>query len=701
VISSTCAAPATKHSGFCSGFPNDVICCVGGRYGGGQPSVPSPPVAPSPPVSAPAGWLSRAGEWVVERIDGKAKLRSFAAHTSRVNKFLLHTIEGTGGNGDWEGGRSVLDNKAFWPHFIVAKDRQGKVHIGQFMSMNVQARACKSPGNVGTIQVEIGGKAGDPFTAKDWLAEPVRALFQAVRVVYPAIPNVAPRAFQGVNRAYGTSAPTRIASSAWASTAGLVGHQHTPGNTHWDPGAIDASVLLVVNAADPDPEPVTDAPTTTNSATPTPSSTADDAEPDEEEDNSPPCVANRVNGMCMPSNLCKKKSFPRTAPEVAGCSHIEDQTVQCCADEPQADGGNLNGQLCVAFGVNGTCESSANCARVGRTSLRAEAQVKGCETIRSADIQCCADTKGQAIPVSNSCPQYAGLSFPLALGSLKEISVNWGFARSSGKRCHAAVDIYTTGARQVVAVSDGEVVSIMKNWYSCSGRPIDAIFVYHSTGALQGKTLNYGEVDPGTYTVRVGSQIKRGDKLGVASRCDMLHFELYQGRRTQNSYWLPSGAIGAGCAKTSIKTKPAELLDPRDLVRCTMPSASRFRNGVSFLEEADDLSVFEADNAADEDGGMFVAGDGDKPSGDGESGGLSQGAAIGIGVGMAVVCIAVAVILLWLVRAKTRRSRRGSRADVDDARDSKLALNGVYTCADCGSSFGSADEVVKHREERH
>jgi hypothetical protein len=99
---------------------------------------------------------------------------------------------------------------------------------------------------------------------------------------------------------------------------------------------------------------------------------------------------------------------------------------------------------------------------------------------------------------------------------------------------------------------------------------------------------------------------------------------------------------------------------------------------------------------------MFVmTGDGDGAATDADSG-LSQGAAIGIGVGMAAVCIAVAVLLLWLVRAKTaRRSRRGSRADADDVRDSKLALNGVYTCADCGSSFGSADEVVKHREERH
>jgi hypothetical protein len=419
------------------------------------------------------------------------------------------------------------------------------------MSMNVQARACKSPGNVGTIQVEIGGKAGDPFTAKDWLAEPVRALFQAVRVVYPAIPNVAPRAFQGSNRAYGTSAPTRIASSAWASPPASSATS-TRRATRTGTPVQSTERAARRQRRRPGPEPVTDAPTTTNPRRRRRADAADDPSPTRRR-----TTRRRASPTASPACACRRACARRSrrAQRARGrrLQPHRGSDVQCCADEPQADGGNLGGQLCVAFGVNGTCESSANCARVGRTSLRAEAQVKGCETIRSADIQCCADTKGQAIPVSNSCPQYAGLSFPLAPAALKEISVNWGFARSSGKRCHAAVDIYTAGARQVVAVSDGEVVSIMKNWYSCSvGRSTPSLSTTRA-GPLQGKTINYGEVESGhVQRARRLADHQRGDKLGIASRCDMLHFELYQGRRTRNSYWLPSGAIGAGCAKTSI-----------------------------------------------------------------------------------------------------------------------------------------------------
>jgi hypothetical protein len=664
----------------------------------------APPTSVGGVQTGGPGWLTRVGQWTVERIDTASRQRFFSSHTTPVNKFLLHTIEGTGGNGDWEGGRATLDSKSFWPHFIVAKDRSGVVHIGQFISMAVQGRACKSPGNVGTIQVEIGGKAADPFTNKDWLAEPVRALFQAVRSVYPAIPNSAPRAFEGSNRAYGSSAPSRISSAAWASTAGLVGHQHAPGNDHWDPGAINANVLLVVNSADPNPGATTDPVQPMGGMNdPMPS---DDH--DAEDDNAPPCVANRVAGRCLPTSRCTggKKASRNDPPNVSGCGHIADVNVQCCADEPRADGGNLGGASCTAFGVAGTCEATANCARVGRSSFAAAAQVTGCESIPSRDIQCCADTKGPTVPVSNSCPQFAGLSFPLAPGSLSEISVNWGFARSNGRRCHAAVDIYTAGAKQVVAVDNGEVTGIMKDWYSCSGGTIDAIFVYHSSGPLQGKTINYGEVNPGTYNLRVGSRVTKGEPIGIASRCAMLHFELYEGRRTRNSYWLPSGAIGSGCARTSPRTKPAELLDPRDLLRCTMPAGARFRNGVSFLEDPTDLSAFDADGDADGDDGFVAGVEGDES--------LSGGAIAGIAIGLLLFCVLIAGIAYWVVTVRTRDRGNNDLASgnsitmqTDDSFKeaannlARAAYTQQYTCAQCGNSYSSADDLVQHRQLRH
>jgi hypothetical protein len=699
VIRSTCGS-GTLHPGFCQGYPADVVCCVGGRHGEGM----APPASlPGGVTTGGPGWLTRAGQWTVERIDSASRLRFFSGHSSPVNKFLLHTIEGTGGNGDWEGGRATLDSKSFWPHFIVAKDRAGTLRIGQFISMAVQGRAARNPGNAGTIQVEIGGKAADPFTSKAWLAEPVRALFQAVRQVYPSIPNSAPRAFEGSNRAYGSSAPSRISASAWASTAGLVGHQHAPSNDHWDPGAINPAVLLVVNAGDPNPGATVDPVQPVGGNDPEPS---DDH--DAEDDNAPPCVANRVAGRCLPTSRCTggKKASRNSPPNVSGCGHIADPNVQCCADEPRADGGNLGGASCTAYGVAGSCEATANCARVGRQSFPSAAgQVTGCESIPSRDIQCCADTMGPALPVSNSCPEYAGLVFPLVPDSLAEISVNWGFPRSNGRRCHAAVDIYTKGAKQVVAVSDGEVTAIMKNWYSCSGGTIDAIFVYHSSGPLQGKTINYGEVNPGTYNVRVGSTVTKGERIGIASRCAMLHFELYQGRRTRNSYWLPSGSIGSGCARTSMRTKPAELLDPRDLLRCTMPPGARFRNGVSFLEDPTDLSAFDEDGNADGDDG-FVEGVESESS-------LGGGEIAGIAIGLLLFCCLVAGLAYWIITVRTRdRGQAYAQTNsitmqTDDSFKeaannlARAAYTQQYTCAQCNNSYASADDLVQHRQLRH
>jgi hypothetical protein len=215
----------------------------------------APPTSVGGVQTGGPGWLSRAGEWVVERIDGTASLRFFSRTRRASTSFCLHTIEGTGGNGDWEGGRARCSTPSRSGRTSSSpRIAQGKVHIGQFMSMAVQARACKSPGNVGTIQVEIGGKAGDPFTAKDWLAEPVRALFQAVRVVYPAIPNVGAARLPGRQprvRHVGAVAHRLERGRPLPASSATSTRRAT---THWDPGAIDASVLLVVNAADPNPE---------------------------------------------------------------------------------------------------------------------------------------------------------------------------------------------------------------------------------------------------------------------------------------------------------------------------------------------------------------------------------------------------------------------------------------------------------------
>lgn len=143
--------------------------------------------------------------------------------------------------------------------------------------------------------------------------------------------------------------------------------------------------------------------------------------------------------------------------------------------------------------------------------------------------------------------------------------------------------------------------------------------VYHSSGALAGKTINYGEVNPGTYgNLRVGSLVKQGDTIGTFSRCGMLHMELYSGRQSQNYAWYPSGGrvVGSnfnGCARNSINSKPRVLLDPRPLIQATKPANARFHGGTSFLNDDGDATLAEAEASIPDAASGLDGTDGDAP----------------------------------------------------------------------------------------
>lgn len=90
-------------------------------------------------------------------------------------------------------------------------------------------------------QIEIVGYSEKAATYGDvWyqrLAYHLDARCTALR-----IPPVFPLPFVG-SQSYGSSAPTRLTWDAWARISGIVGHQHVPGNDHWDPGALDVTRL--------------------------------------------------------------------------------------------------------------------------------------------------------------------------------------------------------------------------------------------------------------------------------------------------------------------------------------------------------------------------------------------------------------------------------------------------------------------------
>ena len=158
---------------------------------------------------------------------------------------------------------------------------------------------------------------------------------------------------------------------------------------------------------------------------------------------------------------------------------------------------------------------------------------------------------------------------PIKTGSLQQISWNWGDDRAQGARCHAGIDLYTQGDGEVVALDSGEVVNTY-NFYPCSGGQSVAVLVFHPKLNI---TVVYGEINSGTVpsSIRARATVTKGQTLGKATFCDMLHLEAYPGRARRNFRWNPppgQSTIGTNkCAREFLITKPPSLLDPTNLIK--------------------------------------------------------------------------------------------------------------------------------------
>jgi len=163
-------------------------------------------------------------------------------------------------------------------------------------------------------------------------------------------------------------------------------------------------------------------------------------------------------------------------------------------------------------------------------------------------------------------PVIGGQCFPIAEGSIETIKWNFGSRRSNGKRCHAGIDIFTKGNADVVAISSGKVIAIQR-FYKCSGGMTDAILIDHGNFVVL-----YGEINEGTITVKKGDSVVAGQKLGKASYCGMLHFEMYEKGTSQNYRWFPPEGKEVEtepnyCRKYFLSTKPKPLLDPTETLK--------------------------------------------------------------------------------------------------------------------------------------
>jgi hypothetical protein len=152
---------------------------------------------------------------------------------------VLHTTEGS----TLDGAIGSFRQTNFWPHFTIAPKT---LQIVQHLPLTIGARALSdkaTPENAAhCIQIEIVGQAAEtPTWAPEQLAF-IRDVMRQIEDLVP-IPRQSGRTFLGsvgVNKTPGN----RMSVNEWKVFSGWCGHQHVPGESHWDPGAIDIDTLL-------------------------------------------------------------------------------------------------------------------------------------------------------------------------------------------------------------------------------------------------------------------------------------------------------------------------------------------------------------------------------------------------------------------------------------------------------------------------
>ena len=165
-------------------------------------------------------------------------------------KLCWHTTEGN----TLTGAEAAF---APYPPHLGVDPRSGERH--QYIDLD---RCAYSLGNSDAedsfvIQVEVVGYAAQTHTwPADWLdwlgREVARPVADAVGV--PPVHLVFYGEDDGIVLA-SPSSPIRLTLGQWDDFAGHVGHQHCPGDDHWDPGRLDVAAIITAGYDQPEPEP--------------------------------------------------------------------------------------------------------------------------------------------------------------------------------------------------------------------------------------------------------------------------------------------------------------------------------------------------------------------------------------------------------------------------------------------------------------
>lgn len=151
-------------------------------------------------------------------------------------KMLLHTTEGTTIAG------AIAAYRDYPPHLIY---KPAGREVVQHIPLNLASYALRSSVSEGdgVVQLEIVGFSVNSAGRSDgWLRNLAEDVLAPVARLWPY--ELQAPVFYDSNGGYGEASPSRFSRTGWDEYSGLVGHQHSPGDAHWDPGPIDADKLL-------------------------------------------------------------------------------------------------------------------------------------------------------------------------------------------------------------------------------------------------------------------------------------------------------------------------------------------------------------------------------------------------------------------------------------------------------------------------
>ena len=198
------------------------------------------------------GYLFRAGKYRIERFpcphpDEDVNLAAPAAG-------VMHTTEG-----GWAGSLAVF-KQHYAPHFMVGRDSMRNVRILQLVPLRKMSAALEHPdgypetNRVCRAQIEVVGYSKTtPYSFDPQVSDALAALLAQLKVD-AQIPLSRPFPDTMPPLPWSVRSFARRHSGKWGHVPGWYGHVEVPGNSHWDPGALEwADLLVAANGKLPNP----------------------------------------------------------------------------------------------------------------------------------------------------------------------------------------------------------------------------------------------------------------------------------------------------------------------------------------------------------------------------------------------------------------------------------------------------------------